>query len=81
MGAVVEWLEEELGLPLYSGDRESFAAVGDERGLLILVPEGRAWLPTDTPTRRHPHSVTIAAGTPGRHHHPPGPPFRIVAGG
>ena len=80
VGATVAWLEDELGLPFYSGDRENFAAVGDERGLFILVPEGRAWLPTDTPTRRHPHSVTIAAGSPG-HHHPPGPPFRIVAEG
>ena len=65
VGAAVAWLEEELGLPFYSGDRENFAAVGDERGLFILVPEGRAWLPTDTPAARHPHTVTIAAG-PGR---------------
>jgi catechol 2,3-dioxygenase-like lactoylglutathione lyase family enzyme len=79
VGAVAAWMEEELGLPFYSGDRENFAAVGDERGVFILVPEGRAWLPTNTPSSRHPHTVTIAAGEPGQEYHPPGPPFRIVA--
>ena len=49
-----DFLEAELGLPHFSGDRENFSAVGDDRGLFILVPVGRAWLFTDRPaaTRR-----------------------------
>jgi catechol 2,3-dioxygenase-like lactoylglutathione lyase family enzyme len=80
VGVVASWLEEELGLPFFSGDRENFAAVGDERGVFILVPEGRPWLPTDNPASRHPHTVTIEGGPAGEHH-PPGPPFTIVGGG
>ena len=42
VGAAVDFLEAELGLPHFSGDRESFSAVGDDRGLFIVVPVGRA---------------------------------------
>ena len=42
VGAAVEFLETELGLPHFSGDRENFSAVGDDRGLFIVVPVGRA---------------------------------------
>lgn len=42
-------LEERLGLPIYDGKgSEMFAAVGDEHGLLIVVPVGHPWLPTDS---------------------------------
>lgn len=52
----VEFLESELGLTLYSGDREPpFAAVGDEHGLFIVVSEERPWshggLPRIAPLR------------------------------
>jgi catechol-2,3-dioxygenase len=59
VGAAVEFLESELGLPHFSGDRESFSAVGDDRGLFILVPVGRAWLFTDRPSTDAPVRVTI----------------------
>ena len=59
VGAAVEHLESELGLPHFSGDRESFSAVGDDHGLFILVPVGRAWLFTDRPAGDAPVSVTI----------------------
>ena len=49
VGAAADFLEAELGLPDFSGDRESFSAVGDDRGLFILVPVGRPWLFTDRP--------------------------------
>ena len=59
VGAAVEFLESELGLPHFSGDRESFSAVGDDRGLFIVVPVGRAWLFTDRPAADAPVRVTI----------------------
>jgi catechol-2,3-dioxygenase len=60
VGAAAEFLEAELGLPHFSGDRESFSAVGDDHGLFILVPVGRAWLFTDLPASDAPVRVTIA---------------------
>jgi catechol-2,3-dioxygenase len=60
VGAAVEFLATELELPHFSGDRESFSAVGDDRGLFILVPVGRPWLFTDRPASDAPVRVTIA---------------------
>ena len=59
VGAAVEFLEEELGLPHFSGNKEDFSAVGDDHGLLILVPVGRPWLFTDRPASDAPVRVTI----------------------
>jgi hypothetical protein len=59
VGAAVEFLEAELGLPHFSGDRENFSAVGDDRGLFIVVPVGRAWLFTDIRASEAPVRVTI----------------------
>lgn len=65
VGAAVEFLEAELGLPHFSGDREGFSAVGDDHGLFILVPVGRAWLFTDRPATDAPVRVTIEGSAPG----------------
>jgi hypothetical protein len=59
VGAAVDWLESELGLPWFSGNRRDFAAVGDDRGLLIVVPVGRPWLFTDVPAPDAPVRVAI----------------------
>jgi catechol-2,3-dioxygenase len=64
VGAAADFLEAELGLPHFSGDRESFSAVGDDHGLFILVPVGRAWLFTDRPASDAPVRVTIAGSRP-----------------
>ena len=61
VGVAVEFLEWEAGLPHFSGDRRQFSAIGDDRGLFIVVPVGRPWLFTDRPALDHPLSVTIAA--------------------
>lgn len=37
---------ETLGIAPFAGDSQSFHALGDHRGLLILVTEGRPWFPT-----------------------------------
>jgi catechol 2,3-dioxygenase-like lactoylglutathione lyase family enzyme len=60
VGAAVDFFEAELGMPHFSGDRENFSAVGDDHGLFILVPVGRAWLFTDRPAGDAPVRVTIA---------------------
>jgi catechol-2,3-dioxygenase len=65
VGAAVELLSRELALPHFSGDRESFSAVGDDRGLFILVPFGRHWLFTDRPAPEAAVEVTIAADRDG----------------
>ena len=40
-------LKAELRLKLWDGDEKNFAALGDEEGLVIIVPVGRIWYPTD----------------------------------
>jgi hypothetical protein len=61
VGVAVDFLEFELALPHFSGDRREFSAVGDDRGLFIVVPVGRPWLFTDQPAPDHPIAVTVAA--------------------
>jgi catechol-2,3-dioxygenase len=65
VGAAVEWLEAELGLPHFSGNRRDFSAVGDDRGLFIVVPVGRPWLFTEEPAPDAPLRVTIEPDTGG----------------
>lgn len=43
-GTMVD-LERRLGLPVYLNASEGFAPIGDEEGLLIVVEEGREWMP------------------------------------
>lgn len=59
VGSAVDWLESELGLPHFDGDRRNFSAVGDDRGLFIVVPVGRPWLYTDRPAPDAPLRVAI----------------------
>ena len=59
VGAAVDWLETELGLRHFSGDRRNFSAVGDDRGLFVVVPVGRHWLFTEEPAPDAPLRVTI----------------------
>jgi catechol-2,3-dioxygenase len=43
----VATLQAQLGLGVWdAGDGQTFTALGDELGLLILVKRGRAWFPT-----------------------------------
>ena len=54
---------DTAGLEPYGGSSgPGFAAVGGTDGLLILVPEGRAWMPT---TDRHVSSVPTAVEAVG----------------
>jgi catechol-2,3-dioxygenase len=64
VGAAVEFLQNELGLPHFSGNKQDFSAVGDDHGLLILVPVGRPWLFTDRAAADAPVRVTIEGAAP-----------------
>jgi catechol-2,3-dioxygenase len=64
VGLAAEFLQSELGLPHFSGNQEDFSAIGDDRGLFILVPVGRDWLFTDRPATDAPLRVTIAGAEP-----------------
>lgn len=65
--ATVAWLNDTLGLPDYDGaGSDSFSAVGDEYGLLIVVKEGRGWYPeTGIPAGLYPIDITIAGADEG----------------
>lgn len=65
----VAYLEGEVGIPLWDGDRRGFTALGDDHGLFIVVPKGRDWFPTDRPGTTQPLTTTIQQAS--------GPPVRI----
>jgi catechol 2,3-dioxygenase-like lactoylglutathione lyase family enzyme len=58
--AAVDWLEAVLGLPRFDVAPGTFGAMGDDRGLFIVVPVGRHWLFTEEPAADVPVQVTIA---------------------
>jgi hypothetical protein len=61
----VQWLCDTLGLSIYDGQgSDTFSAVGDELGLLIVVKQGRNWYPeTGILAGLHPVTVNIAAAS------------------
>lgn len=80
----VQAMQTELGLPLYysEGDSRRFAAMGDPRGLFILVEKGRAWFPTRRPAQVFPMKVIIEKHTAAMpavwEHYPAGQyPYRL----
>jgi catechol-2,3-dioxygenase len=77
VGETVAFIEDELGHPLFSGDRRGFAAVGDQRGLFIVVPAGHPWFPTDRATAPSPLTVAVAGDRDARYELP-GVPYRLV---
>ena len=50
VAVVVDTLERELGLHPYDDWDESFAPLGDDEGLLIVVRRGRGWFPVGVPS-------------------------------
>jgi hypothetical protein len=64
VGAAVDWLEAELDLPRFDVSG-GFGAMGDDRGLLIVVPVGRPWLFTEEPAPDTPLQVTIESDRGG----------------
>jgi catechol-2,3-dioxygenase len=58
--AAADALERELGLHPYRDGDESFAPLGDDDGLLIVVRVGRDWFPVGVPSGASPVEVTVA---------------------
>lgn len=54
-------LRQEHGLEFFNKNENSelFAAVGDDEGLLIMVPPNRNWYPTQTPSESNATAITI----------------------
>jgi hypothetical protein len=63
VAVAVDTLERELGLKPYDDWDESFAPLGDDGGLVIVVRVGRGWFPVGVPSGDAAIEVTIA-GTP-----------------
>jgi catechol-2,3-dioxygenase len=60
----VELAESKLNENLWWGDRETFAAIGDEEGLFIAVTTKRNWFPTDKACNIYPMTVKIEKKDP-----------------
>jgi catechol-2,3-dioxygenase len=75
----VAQFERELGLSVFRDSAsETFAAMGGETGLFIIVREGRAWFPDLRVTAAPlPVSVTVATA-PGERFMVSGPPYRVM---
>lgn len=61
-----EALDRALEIPRWSGNEDTFAAVGDEHGLVILVAETHTWYPIGLPVGVYPVRVRIDGDVPGR---------------
>jgi catechol-2,3-dioxygenase len=48
--ATYNQLKAQLGIQPYRQHTARFAAMGDEHGLFIVVPDNRSWYPTDLPS-------------------------------
>jgi catechol-2,3-dioxygenase len=75
--ATVDMLERELGLQPYDDWDESFAPLGDDDGLLIVVRVGRGWFPVGVPSGRAPIEVTLT-GTESGEVELPGSGHRVI---
>jgi catechol 2,3-dioxygenase-like lactoylglutathione lyase family enzyme len=63
--AAVRVLERELGLHPHDEWGDSFAPLGDDDGLLIVVRVGRGWFPVGVPAGSSPVEATIAGARTG----------------
>lgn len=80
--AAVEFLEHDIGLPVWDGDRRGFTALGDDSGLFIVVPAGRPWFPTDRIGRTPPVALTVRGRHGVRHERTPlGLTLEVASGG
>jgi len=75
----VERLQTSLHLPVYrQHPTPTFTPMGDDRGLLIVVKDGRRWFPEErVAAHAAPLTVVVSSSTAGQHtlH---GPPYQIA---
>lgn len=57
--AVLTGLQQEAGLPVWREYDPGFVALGDEEGLLLLVPVGHEWFPTGKHAEMHPVRISL----------------------
>jgi catechol-2,3-dioxygenase len=77
--AAVALLQEQLGVEVYSGQgSDSFSAVGDEEGLLIVVRRGRTWF-TDPAMPAEPLQTWATLAAAGGRRTLVGPPWQAEA--
>lgn len=71
-------LLQGMGIPIYDGEgSDTFTAVGDEHGLIIVVKRGRVWFPdTGTPAGIHPLRAVVSVDS-GRTAILSGPPYQF----
>lgn len=79
VSTTVAEVQVELGVRVYRGSvSDTFAAVGDENGLLIIVKRGRVWFP-DTGITAEPFPLTVfLSGVGGEPFQLSDPPLRIT---
>ena len=79
VAGTVSLLGSQLGVGVYRGSQEeTFTALGDDQGLLIVVKQGRTWFP-DTGKQARLYPVAVLASTDdGETHCISGPPYRIT---
>ncbi len=70
-------LNEKLSLSLWYGNLETFAAIGDEEGLFIVVTKNRNWFPTDKPCNIYPLAVKLESSQ-SRMALPDNPDYKII---
>ncbi len=78
--AAIATLTAALGiLPYRGGEADTFAPLGDEDGLFIVVRRGRHWFPTDTPSVAAPIALTVrGVAHASRSFSLPGLPYTIT---
>jgi catechol-2,3-dioxygenase len=79
VAAAVDALDRELGLSPYDDWDESFAPLGDDDGLLIVVRVGRGWFPVGVRSGAAAIEVTVA-GTRAAEVELPGSRHRVIGG-
>jgi catechol 2,3-dioxygenase-like lactoylglutathione lyase family enzyme len=59
-----EWISNTHGVPSFERqvNRDDFSAMGDDEGLLLLVPQGRKWFMGDFDSKRFPIALTGISG-------------------
>jgi catechol 2,3-dioxygenase-like lactoylglutathione lyase family enzyme len=59
VSATAEAIRTAYGLPYFSKSKpsENFAVLGDDSGLLIIIPPGHHWVPTNKPARVFPMTI------------------------
>jgi catechol 2,3-dioxygenase-like lactoylglutathione lyase family enzyme len=62
--STIDDIEYSLGERIWKEKSDTFAAMGDDNGLLIIAKLGRMWILTDKPAEVHPVALTIQGSTP-----------------